>query len=230
MRKIRDKTIAKLYKQALRSSKAKHTTKQSKTRRRASPLAHRDVFGAGARRRRKLGLKGREKAAVVMREFYHGKLYSGSGHKVSPSRPDIAKAIAMSEGRRSEAPKPRRRRKSKVHHLHTRRVVRKTAPSTTKRRPSPRRKTVRRTAPKTTRRTTTRKPTAKQLAARKKFVEMVRERSRLAKAGKKPHRKRTEAERTALAHQSSRSWSTGRMAKRVKKARHDKKGPDRRKR
>jgi hypothetical protein len=64
-------------------------------------LEHPDKFGAGAKKRRSEHLNPKEKASTVMREFYRGTLYSGSGHKVPPDRPDIAKAIAMSESGQS---------------------------------------------------------------------------------------------------------------------------------
>lgn len=63
-------------------------------------MRHRDRPGAGAAKRRALGLTGREKAAVVMREFHRGTLRSGSGEVVTDE--NQAKAIAMSEGRRAE--------------------------------------------------------------------------------------------------------------------------------
>lgn len=49
---------------------------------------------------KRLGLTGQEKVGTVMREFYHHKLRSGSGHKVTDVQQ--AKAIAMSEGRRAQ--------------------------------------------------------------------------------------------------------------------------------
>ena len=84
----------------------------------ARAMRHPDVPGAGAAKRKKLDLTGREKAATVMKEFYHGKLRRKCGELVSD--PQVAKAIAMSEGRKAEhdplglrvlkARKPRRRR------------------------------------------------------------------------------------------------------------------------
>ncbi len=62
---------------------------------------HADVPGAGAKKRK--GVPAKEKAGVVMREFYHGKLRSGSGQKVT--KPAQAKAIAMSEQRRAQGKK-----------------------------------------------------------------------------------------------------------------------------
>lgn len=65
-----------------------------------SAMRHPDNPGAGAARRRKLGLTGREKTSVVMKEFYAGKLRSRSGELVTDVQQ--AKAIAMSEGRAAE--------------------------------------------------------------------------------------------------------------------------------
>ncbi len=82
------KTTA-LMREALRERKMK------------AAMRHPDRPGAGAARRKKLGLFGREKASVVMREFARGTLRSGSGHVVTD--PQQAKAIAMSEGRAAES-------------------------------------------------------------------------------------------------------------------------------
>lgn len=71
-----------------------------RTRLLARAMRHPDKPGAGAAKRRKLGLTGREKAAVVMREYHHGTLRSRSGEVVKDEQQ--AKAIAMSEGRRAE--------------------------------------------------------------------------------------------------------------------------------
>ena len=58
------------------------------------------------KRRKHHHCRGRAKVEHVMREFYHGDLTS-HGHRVA--RPDVAKAIAMSEGRAASARKPKRR-------------------------------------------------------------------------------------------------------------------------
>lgn len=76
-------------------------------------MRHPDVPGAGAAKRRKLGLKGREKSAVVMKEFYHGTLRSRSGAPVTDVQQ--AKAIAMSEGRAAEGLKLSRKTKEHWH-------------------------------------------------------------------------------------------------------------------
>lgn len=56
-------------------------------------------------------MKGPKKAAKVMREFHKGDLHMGkTGKKVPSNRPDIAKAIAMSEAGMS--------RKKKEHKSH----------------------------------------------------------------------------------------------------------------
>jgi hypothetical protein len=61
----------------------------------AKAMRHSNKLGAGAKTRKKLS--GRAKIPVVMKEFARGTLHSGSGKIVPKSRPDIAKAIAMSE-------------------------------------------------------------------------------------------------------------------------------------
>jgi len=66
---------------------------------------HPDVLGAGAKKRKHL--KGKEKVEVVMHEFKHHTLHSGSGAKVS--NPKQALAIAMSEAGQSKK-KPKKRK------------------------------------------------------------------------------------------------------------------------
>jgi hypothetical protein len=176
MRKIRDKGIAKLAAQAHRAQKAKRSRLNGTS---SHPKPR------GFKKRRRLGKKGKAKASVVMREFYHGELTS-HGRRVPRSRPDIGKAIAMSEARAADKPKRRRRRRRKSAKrapvTHKRRVARVAAPKA--RRPSHRRKSPRRAASKATRRSpksakphktkSAKKPSAKQLAARKHFVQMVK--------------------------------------------------------
>jgi hypothetical protein len=176
MRKIRDPGIAKLAAAAHRAQKAKRTKLGGSSVHHSSPR--------GFRKRRRLGPKGRAKASVVMSEFFHGSLTS-HGRRVPRSRPDIGKAIAMSEGRAADKPKRRRRRRRKSSKravtTHKRRVVRAAAPKA--RRPSHRRKSPRR-AVKATRRPVKRakpkhrkagkRPTAKQLAARRRFAQMAK--------------------------------------------------------
>jgi hypothetical protein len=55
---------------------------------------HANTLGAGAAKRREL-LHGKEKVPVVMHEFKHGTLHSGSGQIVKDKKQAIA--IAMSE-------------------------------------------------------------------------------------------------------------------------------------
>ena len=62
---------------------------------------HKDVLGAGAKKRK--SLHGKEKVGVVMHEFKHGTLHSGSGGKVT--NPKQAIAIAMSESGQSKKKK-----------------------------------------------------------------------------------------------------------------------------
>lgn len=59
-------------------------------------LWHPNVLGAGADRRKKL--HGKDKFAVVMHEFKHGTLHSGSGAIVHSRKQAVA--IAFSEVRR----------------------------------------------------------------------------------------------------------------------------------
>ena len=54
---------------------------------------HANVLGAGAKKRKHL--RGQEKVGVVMHEFKHGTLHSGSGEIVH--KRSQAQAIAMSE-------------------------------------------------------------------------------------------------------------------------------------
>lgn len=59
-------------------------------------MHHKDVLGAGAKKRKHLPAK--DKVAVVMKEFSHGTLNSGSGQKVT--NPKQALAIGYSEARK----------------------------------------------------------------------------------------------------------------------------------
>ena len=60
-------------------------------------MKHKDILGAGAKRRRLLHLSPSENIEAVMKEWKRGTLYSGSGQKVK-SRPQ-ALAIALSTSR-----------------------------------------------------------------------------------------------------------------------------------
>lgn len=71
------------------------STKES---RKKEAMKHPDKLGAGAAKRKKLPAK--EKAGVVMSEFKHGTLNSGSGQKVTNRKQAIA--IAMSESGQSK--------------------------------------------------------------------------------------------------------------------------------
>lgn len=68
---------------------------------------HEDKLGAGAAKRKSLPAK--EKVGVVMHEFKHGTLNSGSGKKVT--NPKQAIAIGLSEARKSGAKIPRKGKK-----------------------------------------------------------------------------------------------------------------------
>ena len=65
----------------------------SKEARKKEAMKHPDKLGEGAKKRKSLPNK--EKVGVVMSEFKHGTLHSGSGAKVT--NPAQAKAIGMSE-------------------------------------------------------------------------------------------------------------------------------------
>lgn len=54
--------------------------------------------------------RGRSKIGTVMGEFQRGQLRSSAGQRVPSTRPDIARAIAMSEGRKAERGVPFRQR------------------------------------------------------------------------------------------------------------------------
>jgi hypothetical protein len=72
-------------------------------------MKHSNKLGAGAKKRRKL--RGQSKVGVVMHEFKHGTLHSGSGAKVKNRKQAIA--IAMSEAGMSRKKKGRKRARMK---------------------------------------------------------------------------------------------------------------------
>ena len=74
----------------------------------AAAMRHKNVLGAGAKKRKKLAPK--TKTEVVMKEFKRGTLHSGSGDIVT--NPKQAIAIALSEARKiGEKVSPRKRKK-----------------------------------------------------------------------------------------------------------------------
>ena len=77
----------------------------SKESRAKSAMKHKDVLGAGAKKRKALPAK--EKVGVVMKEFKRGTLHSGNGEKVT--NPKQAVAIGLSEARKAGASIPRKR-------------------------------------------------------------------------------------------------------------------------
>ena len=80
----------------------------SKKRKRiSSAMKHKDVLGAGAKKRKKLPAK--DKVEVVMKEFKRGTLHSGSGEQVT--NPKQAIAIGLSEARKAGAKIPKMKKK-----------------------------------------------------------------------------------------------------------------------
>lgn len=73
-------------------------------------MKHPSKLGAGAKKRG--ALRGQEKVAAVMREFYRGTLHSSSGAIVTS--PAQAKAIAMSEAGLSKPPGKRKTKRRKA--------------------------------------------------------------------------------------------------------------------
>jgi len=80
---------------------------KGKEARKKEAMKHPDKLGAGAKKRKSLPAK--EKVGVVMSEFKHGTLHSGSGAKVS--NPKQAIAIGLSEARKSGAKIPKKKAK-----------------------------------------------------------------------------------------------------------------------
>lgn len=79
-------------------------SKKEKEARKKEAMSHPDKLGAGAKKRKSLPAK--EKVGVVMSEFKHGTLNSGSGHKVKNRKQAIA--IGLSEARKSGAKIPKK--------------------------------------------------------------------------------------------------------------------------
>lgn len=83
------------------ASKKKHEAKIKEA------MHHKDILGAGAKKRKKLPSK--DKVEVVMKEFKRGTLNSGSGAKVT--NPKQAIAIGLSEARKAGAKIPKKKKK-----------------------------------------------------------------------------------------------------------------------
>jgi hypothetical protein len=81
------------------------STKES---RKKTAMQHKDVPGAGAKKRKSLPAK--EKVGVVMSEFKHGTLHSGKS-KSAVTNPKQAIAIGLSEARKAGAKIPRKGKK-----------------------------------------------------------------------------------------------------------------------
>lgn len=84
-----------------------HDGKKEKEYRKKEAMKHPDKLGAGAKKRKHLPAK--EKIGVVMSEFKHGTLHSGSGQKVY--NPKQAIAIGLSEARKQGAKIPKKKGK-----------------------------------------------------------------------------------------------------------------------
>ena len=84
----------------------KHHSKkhEAKEHRAKKAMHHKDVLGAGAKKRK--ALPAQEKVGVVMKEFKRGTLNSGSGAKVT--NPKQAIAIGLSEARKATGKKRRK--------------------------------------------------------------------------------------------------------------------------
>jgi hypothetical protein len=80
--------------------------KSAKEKRKKEAMKHPDKLGAGAKKRKSLPAK--EKVGVVMSEFKHGTLNSGSGSKVT--NPKQAIAIGLSEARKAGAKIPKKKK------------------------------------------------------------------------------------------------------------------------
>jgi hypothetical protein len=61
-------------------------------------LKHKDILGAGAKKRNELNLNKKEELEVIMEEFHRGTLHSGSGKLVKSRKQALA--IGYSELRR----------------------------------------------------------------------------------------------------------------------------------
>ena len=78
--------------------------KKKSSARISAAMKHRDVLGAGAKKRKALPAK--DKVHTVMKEFKRGTLHSGSGAKVS--NPKQAIAIGLSKARKKGVKVPRK--------------------------------------------------------------------------------------------------------------------------
>lgn len=110
--KIKNKKLMKSIRDAHKAEKKKHkkhekhekhkkhepSHKKHEKKSVKEAMRHKDVLGAGAKKRKKL--KAPEKVETVMKEFKRGTLHSGSGAKVT--NPKQAIAIGLSEARRGK--------------------------------------------------------------------------------------------------------------------------------
>src|SRR5580704_8460707 len=91
----KEKHPKKKHKKAPKGDEKKHHHEKKAIK---DAMKHKDVLGAGAKKRKHLGKK--DKVKVVMKEFARGTLNSGSGAKVT--NPKQALAIGYSEARRAK--------------------------------------------------------------------------------------------------------------------------------
>ena len=91
----------------IKEVKAPKLKKIASEKRMDKAMKHPDKLGAGAKKRKKLKSP-KEKIGVVMREFKHGTLHSGSGATVT--NPKQAIAIGLSEARKRGAKIPKKKK------------------------------------------------------------------------------------------------------------------------
>ena len=62
-------------------------------------MKHKDIFKAGAKKRKLMNLTPQENFTTIMKEFKRGTLYSGSGKKVKNQAQAVAVAFSTSKKR-----------------------------------------------------------------------------------------------------------------------------------
>lgn len=91
----KDKHPKKKHKKAPKGDEKKHHHEKKAIK---EAMKHKDVLGAGAKKRKHLS--GKNKIKTVMEEFKRGTLHSGGGPKVTNPRQAIA--IALNSARKSK--------------------------------------------------------------------------------------------------------------------------------